>query len=120
VANLKDKRQVDMNKLIVKIFETLLRVLLPAAGRHRQYGASHGPVARPGRAAPAATAAHRVPPRVIAVHAEEPPRVRPYVLTPEERRERWRQGRRRRVLWLASHGIDAGPRWIHGVEVAAR
>ncbi|WP_411120732.1 hypothetical protein [Streptomyces sp. x-19] len=45
--------------------------------------------------------------------------VRPYVLTPEERRERRAQRERRRTLWLAVHGIDMGPRWIHGVEVAA-
>lgn len=32
-----------------------------------------------------------------------------------EQRERTR---RRRSLWLASVGIDNGPRWIHGVEVA--
>ncbi|MFF4601982.1 hypothetical protein ACFY12_04375 [Streptomyces sp. NPDC001339] len=46
--------------------------------------------------------------------------IRPYVLTPEERQERRarRERReRRRVLWLASQGIDAGPRWIHGMEV---
>jgi hypothetical protein len=40
--------------------------------------------------------------------------------SPAERRERRRQRQRRRALWLAVHGIDAGPRWIHGVEVAAR
>ncbi|MFF8604517.1 hypothetical protein ACF06X_01135 [Streptomyces sp. NPDC015346] len=27
--------------------------------------------------------------------------------------------RRRRALWLAVHGIDIGPRVIHGREVAA-
>ncbi|WP_245689768.1 hypothetical protein [Streptomyces chattanoogensis] len=43
--------------------------------------------------------------------------IRPYVLTPEERQERRAQRGRRRVLWLAVHGIDAGSRWIHGVEV---
>ncbi|MGW2634562.1 hypothetical protein ACWC2K_35355 [Streptomyces chattanoogensis] len=43
--------------------------------------------------------------------------IRPYVLTPEERRERQEQRGRRRALWLAVHGIDTGPRWIHGVEV---
>ncbi|WP_078508344.1 hypothetical protein [Streptomyces sp. SID8354] len=34
-----------------------------------------------------------------------------------ERRERRSQRARRRALWLAVHGIDAGPRRIHGVEV---
>jgi hypothetical protein len=37
--------------------------------------------------------------------------VRPYVLMHEQRS-------RRRALWLATHGIDIGPRFIHGVEVA--
>ncbi|WP_308403867.1 hypothetical protein [Streptomyces rhizoryzae] len=44
--------------------------------------------------------------------------VRPYVLTAEERQRRREQRGRRRTLWLAVHGIDAGPRWIHGLEVA--
>ncbi|MFF4697132.1 hypothetical protein [Streptomyces chattanoogensis] len=43
--------------------------------------------------------------------------VRPYLIA-HERREKQRQQRaRRRALWLAAYGIDAGPRWIHGVEV---
>ncbi|MBT2528101.1 hypothetical protein J7E91_22455 [Streptomyces sp. ISL-99] len=29
------------------------------------------------------------------------------------------QRARRRALWLAVHGVDVGPRLIHGVEVAA-
>lgn len=37
----------------------------------------------------------------------------------ERRRQRRRQRRRRMVLWLASWGIDAGPRRIHGVRVVA-
>ncbi|MFI9047905.1 hypothetical protein [Streptomyces sp. NPDC053427] len=44
--------------------------------------------------------------------------IRPYVLSSEERRERRAQRVRRQALWLAVHGYDAGPRWIHGVEVA--
>ncbi|MGK5532120.1 hypothetical protein ACSNOC_16190 [Streptomyces sp. URMC 129] len=50
--------------------------------------------------------------------------VRPYMLTPEERQQRRDAERaerlrreRRRTLWLATHGIDMGPRWIHGMEV---
>ncbi|WP_313956509.1 hypothetical protein [Streptomyces sp. SAJ15] len=43
--------------------------------------------------------------------------VRPYVVAHEERVRR-EQRRRRRSLWLAVHGIDIGPRRIHGVEVA--
>ncbi|MFF9803162.1 hypothetical protein ACF1G3_37960 [Streptomyces rochei] len=29
------------------------------------------------------------------------------------------QRQRRRALWLAVHGIDVGPRHIHGMEVSA-
>ncbi|MGG2461663.1 hypothetical protein ACO0M4_17895 [Streptomyces sp. RGM 3693] len=39
---------------------------------------------------------------------------------PTARRERRVQRGRRRELWLAVHGIDVGPRRLHGVEVAAR
>ncbi|MEV7196380.1 hypothetical protein AB0N81_31960 [Streptomyces sp. NPDC093510] len=30
-----------------------------------------------------------------------------------------RRRARRRALWLAVHGVDVGPRHIHGIEVAA-
>lgn len=33
--------------------------------------------------------------------------------------ERKLQRQRRRALWLAVHGIDVGPRHIHGMEVSA-
>ncbi|WP_307675772.1 hypothetical protein [Streptomyces sp. V4I2] len=54
-------------------------------------------------------------------HPFEPdtPLVRPYLLTAEERHERRLQRQRRRALWLAVHGIDVGPRHIHGMEVSA-
>ncbi|MFF2506027.1 hypothetical protein ACFVTY_21935 [Streptomyces sp. NPDC058067] len=48
--------------------------------------------------------------------------VRPYVLAHEQRVRREqekRQRARRRALWLAVHGVDIGPRYIHGVEVTA-
>ncbi|MPY49001.1 hypothetical protein FPZ41_10635 [Streptomyces sp. K1PN6] len=38
------------------------------------------------------------------------PPVRPYVLTTEQRA-------RRRALWLATYGLNVGPRRIPGVEV---
>ncbi|MFG2284551.1 hypothetical protein ACGFOU_00485 [Streptomyces sp. NPDC048595] len=70
-----------------------------------------------------------MPPRVPGkrpelLRGEDTALLRPYVLTPEERRERrlqhaWQRGRRR-ALWLAVNGMDAGPRWIHGVEVVGR
>ncbi|MPY57857.1 hypothetical protein FNH08_11970 [Streptomyces spongiae] len=43
----------------------------------------------------------------------------PYLLAHERREEVRRQRARRRALWLAVHGIDIGPRVIHGVEVTA-
>ncbi|UQA95308.1 hypothetical protein [Streptomyces halobius] len=51
------------------------------------------------------------------LRGEDTALVRPYVLTPEERKQRRLRRRRRRALWLAVHGVEAGPRWIHGVEV---
>lgn len=43
-----------------------------------------------------------------------PALVRPYVYAHEQREERWARRRRRAELWLAVHGVDAGPRRIHG------
>ncbi|MET7701841.1 hypothetical protein [Streptomyces sp. NPDC005485] len=40
--------------------------------------------------------------------------VRPYLLTPDERRH---QRDRRRALYLATLGIDVGPDHIHGIPV---
>ncbi len=105
-----------MRQHSARLFELLLRVLLPAGGRHRSADASPE--------AGCEDAATPVPPRVPSKHSgalcgEDVPLIRPYVLTPEERRqrkERRLQCGRRRALWLAVHGIDAGPRWIHGVE----
>ncbi|KIZ13726.1 hypothetical protein SNA_37645 [Streptomyces natalensis ATCC 27448] len=92
----------------------LLRLMFPARGRHRSSDAL--PAARR-EAAPTP-----VPPRVLVrqpdmLHGEDSYLIRSYVLTPEERRERRAQRGRRRDLWLAVHGYDTGPRWIHGVEV---
>ena len=45
-----------------------------------------------------------------------------HALLPSQRRARHKrrlQRRRRRALWLAVHGIDVGPRRIHGVVVRA-
>ncbi|WP_238545469.1 MULTISPECIES: hypothetical protein [Streptomyces] len=50
--------------------------------------------------------------------------VRPYVFAYEQQQrlepaERRLRRQRRRALWLAVHGIDIGPRRIHGVRVVA-
>ncbi|WP_262061497.1 hypothetical protein [Streptomyces sp. STR69] len=45
-----------------------------------------------------------------------------HALLPSQRRARRKrrlQRQRRRALWLAVHGIDVGPRRIHGVVVRA-
>jgi hypothetical protein len=69
---------------ISRLFEPLLRLLLPPSGRHRPD--APGLAARQSR----------------------------------ERQERVRLRlcrERRRALWLATYGIDVGPRVIHGMAV---
>ncbi|WP_155058079.1 hypothetical protein [Streptomyces blattellae] len=97
------------------LFEPLLRFLLPGTGRRR-------------RTAPATRAAEVRPPAPEYAPlriAERPPHredhalVRPYLVAHERREQARRQRARRRALWLAVHGIDVGPRVIHGVEVTA-
>lgn len=102
-----------MPHCIARIFEPLLRLLLPAPGRHR--GAETDP-ATPLTDAPTARL-----PRVSApvLRGEDIGLVRPYLVAHERRQEERRQRARRRALVLAAYGIDAGPRWIHGVEVPA-
>ena len=90
------------------IFESLLRLLLPAQGRHRSPGSA--PAVRC-EAAPTLA-----PPRQQGLFRGE----NVALLCPDvKRQERRLQRGRRRALWLASHGIDAGPRRIHGMEVAS-
>lgn len=105
------RKQVDMNQGIARIFEPLLRLLLPAPGRHRspEPPSSVKPVAVPTRTLP----------RVSVLRGEDIGLVRPYLVAFERRQEARRQRGRRRALWLAVHGVDIGPRLIHGVEVAA-
>ncbi|MFE0189076.1 hypothetical protein [Streptomyces sp. NPDC058989] len=103
-----------MAKTIATIFKTLLRLLPPARGRHRAAGAL--------RTVGCADAPTATPPLVPArepelLRGEDVHLIRPYVLTSEERQRRRLQRGRRRALWLAAYGVDAGPRWIHGVEV---
>ncbi|MGG7572806.1 hypothetical protein [Streptomyces sirii] len=106
-----------MAERIVQIFEPLLRWLVPGPGRHR--AADGCPSVRHGEASTCTL--RRVPVRgPELLRGEDTALIRPYVLTPEERRERRLQHGRRRALWLAVNGMDTGPRWIHGVEVAGR
>ncbi|MFF7703683.1 hypothetical protein [Streptomyces lydicus] len=92
-----------MSKPIARLREALLRLLFPARGRHR------APVG-----VPATAAVYVAPVRVpvwrgpeVPLRGEDADLVRPYLLTPEERRERWEQRRRqtqparRRTLVIA-------------------
>ncbi|GAA3806800.1 hypothetical protein ACFS5L_42625 [Streptomyces phyllanthi] len=94
-----------MLDLIVRALAWVLNTFLPTPpGRHR--------------------AGNTPPPHIV----PPPPRfterldgaasalVRPYVLTPHERRH---QRARRRALCLAALGTDTGPSHIHGVRVGA-
>ncbi|MFF1683739.1 hypothetical protein [Streptomyces sp. NPDC058254] len=101
-----------MLKLIARLIEPLLRLAWPACGRHRQdAGEPLSPV-------PATPAAPRRPsPHTSMLRGEDSRLVRPYLLAHEQREQAKRQRGRRRALWLAVHGVDIGPRRIHGVEV---
>ncbi|MFD8461201.1 hypothetical protein ACFV27_28555 [Streptomyces antimycoticus] len=136
-----------MAHAIAWIFEKLLRLLLPSSGRHRATDVADGRCAVRHQGGPTMRAV-RVPdaPTVAAsvAHVDTSTvqfrpisgpsgghgtaMVRPYLVAHEQRREQQqRQQRverrlrrqRRRTLWLAVHGIDIGPRVIHGVRVVA-
>ena len=105
-----------MTHRIARLFLPLLRLLFPAAGRHRAAGAP--PVAADRHDAPRAVPPLRSPARPPALlRGEDSPLVRPYVLSAEERQEP-RRGRQR-TLRLAVHGVDVDPRRLREVEVAA-
>jgi hypothetical protein len=126
---------------IAWIFERLLRLLLPSSGRHRAADAANGrpavrhqdaPTMRPvpvPDAPTAAVSAARVDSSTIQFRAISAPpdgqvaaAIRPYFVAHEhqqERAERRLRRQRRRTLWLAVHGVDVGPRLIHGVRVVA-
>ncbi|MFB7633367.1 hypothetical protein ACFC0M_20850 [Streptomyces sp. NPDC056149] len=95
------------------IIELVLRGLLPARGRNRS--ADVPPTAeRPDT--PTLTLPH-LPTAQGPLRGEDVAFLRPYVLIPEERQGRWLPRARRRASWLSSYGVEAGPRWNHGVEV---
>ncbi|OEU94813.1 hypothetical protein [Streptomyces oceani] len=90
-----------------------------ASGRHRaaetpRQTRAHAPTP-PRRSLPAHRSWHHEP----VVRGEDTALVRPYLVAHERREEAQRQEERRLALWLAVHGVDIGPRFIHGVEVAA-
>ncbi|MFE0175185.1 hypothetical protein ACFWZ2_22975 [Streptomyces sp. NPDC059002] len=103
-----------MPHCIARIFEPLLRLLLPSSGRHRD------PDDVPADVYPVAPQTSRLLHAPCPVLRGEDVRlVRPYLVAFERCREERQQRARRRALWLALHGVDVGPRWIHGVEVMA-
>ncbi|MER6139587.1 hypothetical protein ABT174_05955 [Streptomyces sparsogenes] len=105
---------------IARLIEPLLRLLWPAVGRHRAPLTTAVPTAQPtlmAAVAPPAVVPSIGAGRVVPCAEEEAPLVRPYVVAQERREEVRRQRARRRALWLALHGVDIGPRFIHGVEV---
>lgn len=101
---------------IFRRFEPLLRFLWPTRGRHRS--PQPPPVRQPAVVAPPPPRSPRRPPECF-LRGEDSALVRPYLLAHERREEARHQRLRRRTLWLAVHGVDAGPRLIHGVEVTA-
>lgn len=101
---------------VARVFESLVRLLRPASGRHRPRPASgrhrrdrhrsagaaydHPPVDTP-----------TVPlPRFRLLRGEDSPLVRPYLLAHEERQRAYRRTPRHRELWFAVRGVDFGPR----------
>ncbi|MFD9225091.1 hypothetical protein ACFWDI_34995 [Streptomyces sp. NPDC060064] len=97
-----------MPHCIARIFEQLLRLLFPARGRHRV--ARSAPLGA-ALAVPDTAACVRVP---SLLRGEDSALVRPYLVAHEQRRRR----QCRRVLWLASYGIDLDTRDIHRLGAA--
>ncbi|WP_436788899.1 hypothetical protein [Yinghuangia sp. YIM S10712] len=99
---------------LVRVASVLIR--WGSRGRHR---AGQRPVPPPA-VTPPRTAPCDPPTAELRALTEEssPALVRPYVRAHEQRVNERRAQRRRRVeLWLAVHGVDTGPRTIHGLVV---
>ncbi|MFJ9715060.1 hypothetical protein ACIRPQ_03805 [Streptomyces sp. NPDC101213] len=109
----------DVSNRIALLVEPLLRLLLPASGRHRHRNRHRAGEGAPLAPVPAAPSRHPSPHEAL-LHGEDSRLVRPYLLAHERRTQAKQQCARRRTLWLAVHGIDVGPRRIHGVDVGPR
>ncbi|WP_406169417.1 hypothetical protein [Streptomyces sp. NBC_00996] len=103
---------------IARLIEPLLWLLWPASGRHRHLAGGGAPLTLV-PAAPVAPS-RRPSPHETPLRGEDSRLVRPYLLAHEQREHVKQQRARRRVLWLAVHGVDVGPRRIHGVDVGPR
>ncbi|MFC9234325.1 hypothetical protein ACFTZI_36055 [Streptomyces decoyicus] len=102
---------------IARIFELLLRLLLPAPGRHRSAGAY------PYGAMPPRTDRPPVRSRLVRVpmlRGEDTIMVRPYLVAYERRHEDRLQCLAHYVLLPEAQTTGAGPRPTVGAEVAAR
>jgi hypothetical protein len=84
----------DVLQITARMLRSLLRLLLPSAGRHRAANAHRAPMTAPRH------------PRVPALDGEAIGLVRPYVLAHERRVERERRLRRRAGLVVAPQGVD--------------
>lgn len=93
-------------------FAALMRALRSSTGTHP---ASVGVVPMPAHRPDARPSVRTVGP---VLRGEEIGHVRPYLVAFERQQEAQRQRERRWALLLAVHGIDVGPRVIHGVQVA--
>lgn len=106
----------DVLHAIARMLDPLLRLLWSSPpGRHRPPCARTLPVRPLPEPGPG-------PAPEPYLRGEDSPLVRPYFLAHERRQaeaEARRQRGRRRALWFAVHGVDLGPRVIHGREVAA-
>ena len=112
-----------MRELIHHLLQPLLRLLYPATGRHRpDFEPKRLSRVRPRRTVVCLTAVTFAPGYFPALRNASGTLVRTRAQISYERWERVNrrlQQTRRRDLWLASYGIDAGPRTlrIHGIAV---
>ncbi|SEQ66331.1 hypothetical protein [Streptomyces radiopugnans] len=114
------------------VLATLLARLLPASGRHRRIPVpAPARLRRTGSARPAPTGARAVGriPAPRSPYSREQARpldgadsalVRPYWAAHERATREWVARRRRRVLWLATMGLDLDTRNIHAAAGGAR
>lgn len=103
----------DVLDPVARLFGLLLNLVAPGTGSHRRRtDARVEDDARPGE-----RTSRRLGARPL--RGEDHALARPYLVAHERREEVRRQRVRRRTLRLAVHGIDVGPRVIHGVEVIA-
>jgi hypothetical protein len=101
---------------ILRLVGLVLGLLLPPSGRRRSVGPPPPPLTTCGTGVTTALCHSRVP----LLRGEDSRLVRPYLddaHAAARQRNRTRR-QRRRALWPAVHGVDVGPRLIHGVEVA--